>query len=42
LVMGRTYDGKVLDMFELGIAGYLELNLSDVEVSHDIKPVLLF
>lgn len=40
--MGRTYDGKVLDMFELGISGYQVLSMDDVEVAHDIKPVMLF
>ena len=41
--MGRTYDGRVLDMFEFGVENFLSLDKFKVkEVTRDLKPVLLF
>ena len=44
LVLGRNYDGKVLDMFEFGIEDFK--GMKDFpgiqEVSGDIKPALIF
>jgi len=43
LVLGRIYDGKALDFFELGVQNYKPLgDFSQQEVSRDLKPVLIF
>lgn len=43
LVLGRIYDGKSLDLFELGVENYQSLNhFAASEIPRDLKPVLLF
>lgn len=43
LIIGRTFDGRALDTFELGIENYKGITEYPAqEVSRDIKPVILF
>jgi hypothetical protein len=42
-VLGRTFDGKCLDLFELGIENYKAITeFAASEVSRELKPVILF
>ena len=43
LIIGRTYNGKMLDMFELGIYNFKSMELFNAkEVAREIKPLLVF
>jgi ribosome production factor 2 len=43
LIIGRTFDGKALDMFEMGIEKYKGIaEFAASEVARDIKPVIIF
>jgi len=43
IVLGRTYDGKSLDLFELGIENYKSIvEFAVADIPRDLKPVLLF
>ncbi len=43
IVIGRTFDGKSLDLFELGIENYKPFtDFAAAEVSRELKPVILF
>lgn len=44
LVVGRVYDGHVLDMFELGVTNYrsMEAFVQSEHVNADQKPILVF
>lgn len=44
LVLGRLYDGHILDMFELGIEEYKGQDSfkSPEYISRDLKPILIF
>lgn len=44
LVIGRVFDGHVLDMFEMGVENYKGKSKFDAKVSFtaDLKPILVF
>lgn len=44
LVLGRVFDGHILDMFELGVQNYKSTNEFDVpkHITADLKPILIF
>jgi ribosome production factor 2 len=46
LIFGRTFDGKCLDIFEMGVENYQSIQdfaaKAPQDVSRDLKPVLLF
>lgn len=43
IVMGRTYDGRVLDMFEFGVLDFQSVEqFKAAEVPRELKPVLVF
>lgn len=43
MVMGRTYDAKVLDMFEFGIEDYKPMEaFKGNEIEKHLKPILIF
>ena len=43
IVLGRTYDSKSLDLFELGIENYKSIvNFATADIPRDLKPVLIF
>ena len=43
MVFGRTYDGKALDLFEVGIENYKSIvDFAVSEIPRELKPVILF
>ena len=43
LVMGRTFNGHVLDMFEFGVENYRSTsNFGSADFTNELKPILLF
>jgi ribosome production factor 2 len=43
IVFGRTYDGKSLDLFEVGIENYKGIvDFAVADIPRDLKPVILF
>ncbi len=44
LVLGRTFDNRVLDLFELGVENYKSISSLEgkQDVPRDLKPVILF
>jgi ribosome production factor 2 len=44
LVMGRVFNGHVLDMFEFGVEGYKSIAdvAANLTVPSDLKPILVF
>ncbi|CDW79488.1 brix domain-containing protein 1 [Stylonychia lemnae] len=43
LILGRTYDKRILDVFEFGVLNFKSMNEFDInEVSREQKPVLVF
>lgn len=42
-MIGRTYDGRVLDMFEFGVSDFKSVEtFKAAEVPRELKPVLVF
>jgi ribosome production factor 2 len=44
LILGRVFDGHILDMFELGVENYKGLNefAPSEFITKDLKPILIF
>lgn len=45
LVLGRTYDSKTLDLFEMGVENYksiVDFAASAADIPRDLKPVMIF
>lgn len=44
LVMGSTYDKKILDMFEFEVTNYIPIEYfaKDIEIDSCMKPILVF
>lgn len=43
LVLGRTYGGRVLDIFEFGVENYVAMEqFKASEIEREMKPVLIF
>ena len=44
LVLGRVFDGHVLDMFELGVTDFKGTNLFETakHITADLKPIMIF
>jgi ribosome production factor 2 len=43
LVIGRTFDGHVLDMFEFTVSNYRSVSdFKGADFTNDLKPILIF
>ena len=43
MILGRTYGGRMLDMFEFGVTNFKSMEtFKGSEITSDMKPVLIF